>query len=67
MKKTSFFIKKVILFRQYFNKIINVGVFNNMSYDSKLVKKFMAIDFEMFIFYFISSYFITQFTIMCHL
>ena len=33
----------VNIFLRYFTKIINVGVFNNVSCDSKLVIKFMAI------------------------
>ena len=47
----------VNLFLQYFTKIIKVGVFNNISCDSKLVKNFMTIAFEMFIVYFISKFF----------
>ena len=57
----------VNIFLHYFTKINNVGVFNNKSCDSKLDKKIIAIAFEMFIFDFMSKYFITWFTMICHL
>ena len=64
LKKTVFCIMNVDIFFDNIAEIVKVGVFYNTSPNCKLFKTFMIIAFKMFIFYFTSIYFNTNFTMV---